>query len=83
MVIFTVSFNDFYFFSIVAGLQCPINFLLYNKVIQSHIHIYIPFSHSIMLYHKGLRGLVQLCEETDTRGVSVEIQKPYGGGNRW
>lgn len=33
-----------------------------------------------MLYHKGLRGLVQLCEETDTRGVSVEIQKPYGGG---
>ena len=30
-------------FSIIAGLQCSVNFLLYSKVTQSHIHIYILF----------------------------------------
>ena len=30
-------FNDFYF-SIIAGLQCSVNFLLYGKVTQSCIH---------------------------------------------
>ena len=29
-------------------------FLLYSKVTQLHIHIYILFSHIIMLHHKWL-----------------------------
>ena len=35
--------HDFYFFSIMAGLQCSVNFLLYGKVTQSHIHVYVLF----------------------------------------
>ena len=45
-----------FIFSIIVGLQCSINFLLYSKVTQSHIHIYtlfLPLS-SIMLHHKQL-----------------------------
>ena len=38
--------------SIIAGLQCSANFLLYSKMTQSHIHIYILFSHIIRLHHK-------------------------------
>ena len=41
-----------FIFSITAGLQCSVDFLLCSKVIQSHIHMYIPFSHIIMLHHK-------------------------------
>ena len=41
-------------FSIIAGLQCSVNFLLYNKMTQLHIHVYILFSHIIMLHHKWL-----------------------------
>ena len=39
-------------FSIIAGLQCSVNFLLYSKVTQLHIHMYILFSRIIMLHHK-------------------------------
>ena len=41
-------------FSIIAGLQCYVNFLLYSKVTQSDIHVYILFSHIIMLHRKWL-----------------------------
>ena len=41
-------------FSIIAGLQCSVNFLLYSKVTQLHIQVYIPFSHVNMLHHKWL-----------------------------
>ena len=41
-----------FIFSIIANLQHSVNFLLYSKVTQSHIHIYILFSHIITLYHK-------------------------------
>ena len=37
--------NDFS--SIIAGLQCSVNFLLYSKVTQLHIHGYILF----LTYH--------------------------------
>ena len=40
------------FFSIIAVLQCSVNFLLYSMVTQLHIHAYIRFSHIIMLRHK-------------------------------
>ena len=32
-----------FIFSIIVGLQCSVNFLLYSKVTRSHIHIYIIF----------------------------------------
>ena len=43
-----------FIFSIIAGLQCSVNFLLYGKVTQSHIHIHILFISlfSSMLHHK-------------------------------
>ena len=43
-----------FIFSIIAGLQCSVNFLQNSKVTQSHMHVYIPFSHIIMLHPKGL-----------------------------
>ena len=51
---FFIFYNDFYFFLHEAGLQCSVNFLLHSKVTQSHIHVYILFSHIIMLHHKRL-----------------------------
>ena len=45
-----------FIFSIKAGLQCSVSFLLYSKETQSHIHICILFLtlSSIMLHHKWL-----------------------------
>ena len=34
-----IFYNDF--FSIIAGLQRSVNFLLYSMVTKSHIHVYI------------------------------------------
>ena len=42
-----------FIFSIIAGLQCSVNFLPYSKLTQSHTHVYI-FSHIIMLHHKRI-----------------------------
>ena len=42
-----------FIFSITADLQCSVNFLLHSKVTESHIHVYILFSHIIMLHHKS------------------------------
>ena len=43
-----------FIFSIVAGLQCPVNFLLYSKVSQLHIYVYTLFYYIIRLHHKWL-----------------------------
>ena len=43
-----------FIFSMVAGLLCSVDFLLYSKVTQSPIHVYIPFSHIITLNHMWL-----------------------------
>ena len=48
--IFTVIF----IFSIIADLQCSVNFLLYSKVTQLHVRAYILSSHIIMLHNKWL-----------------------------
>lgn len=40
------------FIFILAGLQCSVNFLVHSKVTQSHIHVYIHFSHIIMFHYK-------------------------------
>ena len=41
-----------FLFSIIADLQCSVNFLLYSMVTQLQIHVYIVFSHIIVLHHK-------------------------------
>ena len=53
---FFLTLNNFFLFSIIVGLQCSVNFPLYSKVTQSHIHIYILFLtlSSIMLHRKWL-----------------------------
>jgi len=43
-----------FIFCIIAGLQSSVNLLLYSMVTQLHIHVYILFSHIIMLHHKWL-----------------------------
>ena len=45
-------FIEIFIFSIIADLQCSVNFLLHSKVTQSHVHVYILFSYIIMLHHK-------------------------------
>jgi len=51
------------FFSIIAGLQCAVNFLLYSTVTQLHIHVYIFFSHIIMLHHKWLDTVLSASQQ--------------------
>ena len=46
-VFFILLYNDFYFFSIIAGLQCSVNLLSYSMVTQFHLHVYVLFSHII------------------------------------
>ena len=50
-------------FSIIAGLQCSVNFLLYSKVNQSHVYVYILFSHIIMLHHKWLDIILSATQQ--------------------
>ena len=49
-------FKMIFIFSIIVGLQCSINFLLYSKVTQLHTHTYLLFLtlSSIMLHHSWL-----------------------------
>ena len=49
-IFFCFIYSDF--FSIIAALQCSVSFLLYSKLTQSHIQVYILFSHIIMLHCK-------------------------------
>ena len=49
-----ILFYNYLYFSIIAGLQCSANFLLYSKVTHSHMHVYILFSHIIILHCKWL-----------------------------
>ena len=50
-------------FSTIGGLQCSVNFLLYSKVTQLYIQVYILFSHIIMLHHKWLHIVPRATEE--------------------
>ena len=56
----SIPFFTIFIFSIIAGLLCCVNFLLYSKVTQSHIHGYILFSHMIILHHKWLDRVLLL-----------------------
>ena len=42
-----------FIFSIIAGLQCSVSFLLHSKGSWLQVNVYILFSHVIMLHHKG------------------------------
>ena len=70
-ILFYFIFNFFmiFIFSVTAGLQCSVNFLLYSKVTQPHIHIYILFLtlSSTMLHHKWL----------DIVPSAVQQEKPF------
>ena len=63
---FFLIYNDF--FSIIAGLQCSLTFLLYTKLTQSNIHVCILFSHIIVHHHKWLdivpSAMDRFCKET-------------------
>ena len=37
-------------FSIIAGLQSSVSFLLYSKVTQSHIHVYSLYDFSSLFF---------------------------------
>ena len=43
-----------FIFSIIVGLKRSVNFLLYSKVTQSHMHILFLTLSSIMFHHKWL-----------------------------
>ena len=45
---FFFFFVAIFIFSIIAGLQCSLNFLLYSTVTQSHIQYTFFFPHSIL-----------------------------------
>ena len=46
-ILFFFFFLMIFIFSIIADVQCSVNFLLHRKVTQSHIHVDILFfSHS-------------------------------------
>ena len=72
IVLFVNDFN----FSVRACLQCSVNFLLYSKVIQSHIYLYILFltSSSFMLHHRGL-DIVSGATQQDLIAYSLQRQE--------
>ena len=75
-----VIYFFFYFYVMIliffniAGLQCSDNFLLYSKVTQSYAHIYIPFSHMIMLQFSVLHSSMSLL--VHSRGKSLHLLTP-------
>ena len=46
-----MCFSFFIMIFIFSDLQCSVCFLLYSKVTQLHIHVYISFSHIIISSH--------------------------------
>ena len=63
-----------FIFSIIAGLQCSVNFLMYSKVTHSHIHIYILFSYNIMLHYKWL-DIVPSATQQDLTAYPFQKQR--------
>ena len=58
LFIYLINFKRFLFFSLIAGLRCSVNFLLYRKVTQSHIHVYIlPFPFKVSMNSTYFRHL--------------------------
>ena len=52
-----------FIFSIIAGLQCSINFLLCIMVTQLYIYVYILFSPIILLNHKWLDIVLRATQQ--------------------
>ena len=55
-----------FIFSIIAGLQHSVNFLLHSKVTQSHIHVYILFSH--IIFHRVPSQVTRYSSQCYTAG---------------
>ena len=53
-----------FFFFFYCYFPNTIFFLLYSKVIQSHIHVHILFSPILMLHHKGLHSRISLLSHS-------------------
>ena len=73
---------NFYFyimisiFFIIAGLQCSVKSLLYSKMTQLYIHVWILFSHNIMLLHKWL-DIVPSATQQDLIDNPLQCQREY------
>ena len=61
-------------FSIITGSQCSCNFLLYTKLTQSHIHVYILFTYIIMLHHMWL-DIVPSAIQNDLMAYPFQTQE--------
>ena len=72
-----------FIFSVIPGLQCFVNFLLYSKVTQSHVHVHILFLmlSSIMLRHKWLdivpRAIQRISLLFHSKGSNLHLLTPY------
>ena len=63
-----------FIFSIIVGLQCSFNYLLYSKVTQSYIHLYTFFSHIIL--HHAPSQVIRYSSQSYTAGshcLSISI----------
>ena len=67
------SFFMIFILSTIADLQYSVNFPLHSKVTQSHIHVYILFSHIIMLHHKWL-DIVPSAIQQDLIAYPLQMQ---------
>ena len=83
-----------FIFSIIAGLQCSVNFLMHSKVTQLHIHVNILFSHIIIdtlvtmcflwiLFFLVLMGSVFIPATVPSFGTLSLLLVGGGGGGGW
>ena len=64
-----------FIFSVLAGLQCSVNFLLYSKVTQSHIQVYILFlTLSSMMFHHQCLDIVPCAVQQDLMAYPHQMQ---------
>ena len=68
--VFFFFYNDFYFFHCSCFI---VNFLLYSRMTQSHIHVYILSSHLIMLHNK-LLDIVPSAIQQDLIAYPFQMQ---------
>ena len=67
-----------FIFSMIADVQCSVHFLLHSKVTPSLLHVYILFSHIIMLHHEcNIRALFRKMKvkRKQLKVVSPEEQR--------
>ena len=64
-----------FIFSIIVGLQCSVNFLLYSKVTQSQIDVYIIFlTLSSLMPHRKWLDIVSCALQQDLIAYAFQRQ---------